>query len=91
MTSALLVEELLPGTDVLLSATLAFFAQEAGWLTENGLRVDEKVHKAAGEVVEKGLECFKEGMRVSGLSVAARTGEKDGAAKGGTAKTGFWS
>lgn len=85
VTGALLAGERLPGTDVLPSAKLAFFAQEAGWLKENGMGVDEKVFKAAGEVVEKGFESVIEGLKVNSVvTAAAEARSKDGAAKGGT-------
>lgn len=91
MTGALLAEEVLPGTDVLPSATIAFFAQEAEWLKENGLRVDEMVGEVARKVMEKGLENFNEGMRATGVTVAVVAGGKDGAPMGRTMKRGFWS
>lgn len=76
VTGGVLAEELLPGTDVVPSATIAWFAQEAGWLRENGLRVEPGVRDAAQVIVAKGVEGLQE-------AVAASAVEKDNGRKKG--------
>lgn len=92
VTGVLLLEdERLPATDVLASGTLAFLAQEAGWLKENGMGVDYELRKATWEVVEKGLVSFNEGLRVSGGGDSGGGGRGRRARRRGTARQGFWS
>jgi hypothetical protein len=74
VTGGVLLEELLPGTDVVPSATIAWFAQEAGWLRENGLNVEPGVREAAQALVEKSVEGFQNAVAVAAAESAKRGG-----------------
>jgi hypothetical protein len=92
VTGGVLLEELLPGTDVVPSATIAWFAQEAGWLRENGLNVEPGVREAAQALVEKSVEGFQNAVAVAAAESAKRggSGRKRRDGRKAKAQTRWW-
>lgn len=81
VTAAGFAEELLPGTDVLPTATIAWVLQNGGYLRENGLKVDP-------QYVEAFATAFREGQKASASAKKTGAGTRKRRPKGrGTAKS----
>lgn len=95
VTAAGLAEELLPGTDIMPTATIAWVLQNAGYLRENGLKIDPAYVEAFAGMFDDGKRAkraskggVKRNVKVARKSRGKSTRKARG--KANASRGGWW-